>query len=180
MICVRLNIGTTLRRDKLTETRRKNVETRRARRSLKCKRHRPTESERKSCYLWESSDLETTTKKKTIDRTHTDGKFLDKKTGNAESGVMCAGRSLFLLGGKVSVAVAVIATMVCVDATDGCSGVRRSERERETNRKIKREKQENPAGCRTRETVDLRDLFLQPRAQGWRWKIVKDGSEACC
>ena len=85
----------------------------------------------------------------------------------------------------MSVAVAVIATMVCVDATDGCSGVRRNERERERekekNRKRKREVQENPAGCRTRgETVDPRDLFLQPRAQGWRWKIVKDGSEACC
>lgn len=140
MISVRLNIGITLRRDKLTKKKRENVETRRARRSLKCKRYRPIELERKSCYLWELSDLETTTKKKTIDRTHTDGKFLDKKTGNAESGVMCAGRSLFLLGGKVSVAVAVIATMVCVDATDGCSGVRRNERERKRRTEREREK----------------------------------------
>lgn len=138
MIGVRLNIGVTFRRDKLTETKRKNMETRRARRSLKCKRYRPIESERKSCYLWEWSDLETTIKKKTIDRTHTDGKFLGKKTGNAESGVMCAGRSLFLLGGKVSVAVAVIATMVCVDAADGCSGVRRNEREEDEQKEKER------------------------------------------
>ena len=64
MISVRLNIGITLRRDKLTKKKRENVETRRARRSLKCKRYRPIESECKSCYLWEASDLETTTKKK--------------------------------------------------------------------------------------------------------------------
>lgn len=99
---VRLNIGTTLRRDKLTETRRKNVETRRARRSLKCKRHRPIESERKSCYLWESSDLETTTKKKN-NRSHAHGWQISRQE-NRERGIgrhVC--RKVFVFAGRKGV-----------------------------------------------------------------------------
>lgn len=102
MISVRLNIGITLRRDKLTKKKRENVETRRARRSLKCKRYRPIESERKSCYLWELSDLETTTKKKN-NRSHAHGWQISRQE-NRERGIgrhVC--RKVFVFAGRKSV-----------------------------------------------------------------------------